>query len=54
MIEFYNSLPNTKIKSTDKFMMPVIDLDYERKYSEMKSLQFSNPNYEEYKISKMN
>jgi hypothetical protein len=28
IIEFYNSLPSTKLTRDDKFMMPVVDVDY--------------------------
>lgn len=44
-IELFSQMPSIKISKIDKFQMPVIDVDYSRRYSDLAKLRFSNPGF---------
>ncbi len=54
MIEFYNSMPSLPLARIDKFSMPVIDIEYDRTYSDMLKMRFANLGYEDYVVTDMN
>ncbi len=42
MLNLFYKMPNNYISSQDKFMMPVINLDYTRNYKDLQRIKFSN------------
>ena len=50
MINFYNSIPSTKLTKLDRFSMPAVDVEYDRTYKEMLKAIFTNPGFEDYSI----
>lgn len=45
MIEFYNSMPSLPLARIDKFMMPVVNIEYDRTYKELIKMRFANKGY---------
>jgi hypothetical protein len=50
MINFYNSIPSTKLTKLDRFSMPAVDVEYDRTYKEMLKAIFTNLGFEDYSI----
>ena len=54
MFNMFYRLESKPLSRVDKFIMPVIDLDYTRSYKDLLEIQFTNEGFEDYKISAMN
>lgn len=53
MFNMFYRLESHHLSRVDKFIMPVVDLDYTRSYKNLLEIQFANEGFEEYKISAM-
>lgn len=53
MFNMYYKLESQPVSMIDKFIMPVVDLDYTRSYKDLLEIKFANEGFEDYKLSAM-
>lgn len=53
IFDMFYKLESQRLAKVDKFIMPVIDLDYSRSYKDLLEAQFANDGFQQYKISAM-